>query len=81
MLAAKSAAGNVLNPSSRAEMISVGGAIFPNGNSRKSGLLSILIPEKRSEQGLNGLDNVHHAILFYLGRSGDQFGPNTNKSD
>src|ERR1700758_2135523 len=40
LLAANFAAGKVLNPSSRAEMISVGAAIFPNGKSRRSGALS-----------------------------------------
>jgi hypothetical protein len=37
----KSAAGNVLNPSSRAEMISVGAVIFPNGNFSQVGTIDI----------------------------------------
>src|SRR5215471_18061915 len=51
LLAANSAAGNVLNRSSRADMISVGAVIFSNGNSCRLGVLSTLMPGNRSDRG------------------------------
>ena len=50
-LAVNSAAGNILNRSSRAVTISVGVAIFPSGNSCSSAVLSTLIPGKRNDKG------------------------------
>jgi pimeloyl-ACP methyl ester carboxylesterase len=50
-LAVNSAAGNILNRSSRAVTISVGAVIFPNGNSCSSAVLSTLIPGKRNDKG------------------------------
>ena len=60
--AANSAAGNVLNRSSRAEMTRVGALILSSGGRSRTGLLSILIAGKALGERLDLSDCPHRAF-------------------